>query len=140
MQLGALVVTSRRTFDIFDCRAYKAIAGLTSPIGLQTSADDYKKKWATATLLQAGSKSPSFGASHVKPLFIFAYASSCPHAWHRRMVGAAITTSALQLMLNLAEQKESKHLALTLAMTEAKTFELEPRPLDVTRISQSHRQ
>ena len=36
MQLGALVVTSRRTFDIFDCQANKPIAGLTSPIGLQT--------------------------------------------------------------------------------------------------------
>ena len=35
MQLGALVVTSRRTFDIFDCQANKPIAGLTSPIGLQ---------------------------------------------------------------------------------------------------------
>ena len=56
------------------------------------------------------------------------------------MVGAAITTSALQLMLNLAEQKESKHLALTPAITEAKTFELDPRPLDVTRNSQSHSQ
>ena len=56
------------------------------------------------------------------------------------MVGAAITTSALQLMLNLAEQKESKRLTLTLAITEAKTFKLDPRPLDVTRISQSHDQ
>ena len=53
------------------------------------------------------------------------------------MVGAAITTSALQLMLNLAEQKESKRLTLTLAITEAKTFKLDPRPLDVARISQS---
>ena len=36
MQLGALVVTSGRPFDIFDCQANKPIAGLTSPIGLQT--------------------------------------------------------------------------------------------------------
>ena len=54
------------------------------------------------------------------------------------MVGAAITTSALQLMLNLAEQKESKRLTLTLAITEAKAFKLDPRPLDVTRNSRSH--
>ena len=54
--------------------------------------------------------------------------------------GDAVTTSALQLLFSLAEQRKTKHLALTLAITQAKTFELDPRPLDVTRISQSHDQ
>ena len=54
------------------------------------------------------------------------------------MVRAAVTTSVLQVMLNLAEQRETKHVAYKLARSEAKTFELDPRPQDVTRISQSH--
>ena len=56
------------------------------------------------------------------------------------MVEAAVTTSALHLVFSLAETRKTKHLALTLAITQAKTFELDPRPLDVTRISQSHDQ
>ena len=59
---------------------------------------------------------------------------------NRRMVGVAVTTSALQLMFSLAEQRETRHLALTLAVTQAKTFELDPRLLNMTRISQSHDQ
>jgi len=56
----------------------------------------------------------------------------------RRMVRVAVTTSALQLMLSLAEQRETRHLALTLAVTQAKTFELDPHPQDLTCSSQSH--
>ena len=37
------------------------------------------------------------------------------------MVDAAITASALQLVFSLADQRETKHLALTLTITQAKT-------------------
>ena len=54
------------------------------------------------------------------------------------MVEAAVTTSALQLVFSLAETRKTKHLALILARTKAKTFELDPHPQDLQCNSQSH--
>ena len=145
MQLGALVVTSRRTFDIFDCQANKPIAGLASPIGLQTfgrrlqereegNMDDRKRLSKLGVKARLRSLTRKAGVYlHVRQLLSTGMAIG---VWW----GGAVTTSALQLLFSLAEQRKTKHVALTLAITQAKTFELDPRPLDVTRISQSHDQ
>ena len=57
---------------------------------------------------------------------------------NRRMVGGAVTTSALQLVFSLADQREFNHLAFRFAKSQAKSFELDPHPLDLTCNSQNH--